>query len=245
MLLLQGVVTNHLVVRGSYRSLTLVIYGNTAEDLGQFNIEVDLDSSLTNTVSCIEGNLEDLPPALHPINVTIEDLIFLPKALSLEVAASDISVEIKQLLDLTFKVLQLSNNGDVIDKVISMIVSAASSFATHSDRPAIGQKQSLAGKSRNYEGLSHFDFTEARKDLFDIFSSLHLESGSLSSESMGDSMLFESEADLATSKQLMDILCKSIHFDRASGIFGHPQLSKVVLILYSFLYASADLACVK
>ncbi|KAI8562895.1 hypothetical protein RHMOL_Rhmol03G0070900 [Rhododendron molle] len=223
----EAVVTNHVVVRGSYRSLTLVIYGNTAEDLGQFNIEVDLDSTLTNTVSCIEGKLEDLPPALHPINVTIEDLIFMPKALSLEVPASDISVEVKQLLDLTFKVLQLSNRGDVIDKVISMIVSAASSCATHSCYcPAMSQKQSLVGKSRNYEGQSHFGYTEARNELFDIYNSLHHESGKLSSESLGDSMLFEYEADLATSKQLMDILQKYIHFDGASGIFGHPQLSK-------------------
>ncbi|XP_058205314.1 protein virilizer homolog isoform X4 [Rhododendron vialii] len=223
----EAVVTNHVVVRGSYRSLTLVIYGNTAEDLGQFNIEVDLDSTLTNTVSCIEGKLEDLPPALHPINVTIGDLIFMPKALSLEVPVSDISVEVKQLLDLTFKVLQLSNRGDVIDKVISMIVSAASSCATHSCYcPAISQKQSLVGKSTNYEGQSHFDYTEARNELFDIYNSLHHESGKLSSEYLGDSMLFEYEADLATSKQLMDILQKYIHFDGASGIFGHHQLSK-------------------
>ncbi|KAI8551277.1 hypothetical protein RHMOL_Rhmol06G0173100 [Rhododendron molle] len=108
-----------------YRCLTLVIYGHTAEDLGQFNIEVDLDSTLANTVSCIEGKLEDLPPALHPINVTIEDLIFMPKALSLEVPASDISVEAKPR---TFKLLQLSNRGDVNDKVI--ILSALASLST-------------------------------------------------------------------------------------------------------------------
>ncbi|KAF7145926.1 hypothetical protein RHSIM_Rhsim04G0136900 [Rhododendron simsii] len=209
-----SLVTNHVVVRGSYRSLTLVIYGKAAEDLGQFNIEVDLDSTLTNTVSCIEGKLEDLPLALHLINVTIEDLIFMPKALSLEVHVSDISVEVKQLLDLTFKVLQLSNRGNVIDKVISMIVSAASSCATHSCYcPDISQKQSL----------SHFDYTEIRNELFDMYNSLHNESGKLSSESVGDRMLFAYEADLATSKQLMDILQKYIHFDRASGIFGRFQ----------------------
>ncbi|KAI8558961.1 hypothetical protein RHMOL_Rhmol04G0137000 [Rhododendron molle] len=90
--------------------------------------------------------------------------------------------------------------------------------------------QSLVGISRNY-GQSHFDYTKARNELFDMFDSLHHESGKLSSESMGDgmlgdNMLFEYEADLATSKQLIDILQKYIHFDRASGIFGHPQLSK-------------------
>ncbi|KAG5552399.1 hypothetical protein RHGRI_010466 [Rhododendron griersonianum] len=158
--------------------------------------------------------------------IAVYCLIFMPKALSLEVPASDISVEVKQLLDLTFKVVQLSNRLDVIDKVISMIVSAASSCATHSCYcPAISQKQSLVGKSRNY-GQSHFDYTEARNELFDMYNSLHHESGKLSSESVGDNMLFEYEADLATSKQLMDILQNYIHFDRASGIFRHPPLSK-------------------
>ncbi|PSS15859.1 Protein virilizer like isoform 1 [Actinidia chinensis var. chinensis] len=223
----EAVVTNHLVVRGSYRSLSLVVYGNTAEDLGQFNIEVDLDSSLTNTVFSAEGKLEDLPPALHPINLTIEELISSPKALSLEVVASDISVEIKQLLDLTFKILQLSNHGDAIDKAISSIVSAASSHAVNSRYfSAISQKQSSEGKSRKFEGQSHSDIIESRNELFDIYNGLQHKSGNLSSEILADSMFLESEAELATSKQLMDILSKHFHFDSTSGILGHPHLSK-------------------
>ncbi|KAL6273237.1 hypothetical protein ACE6H2_023929 [Prunus campanulata] len=51
-----------------YRSLR-VIYGNTAEDLGQFNIEFD-DSSITNLVSSAVGKLEDLPLALHSTYLT-------------------------------------------------------------------------------------------------------------------------------------------------------------------------------
>ncbi|GFZ09233.1 embryo defective 2016 [Actinidia rufa] len=223
----EDVVTNHLVVRGSYRSLSLVVYGNTAEDLGQFNIEVDLDSSLTNTVFSAEGKLEDLPPALRPINLTIEELISSPKALSLEVVASDISVEIKQLFDLTFKILQLSNHGDAIDKAISSIVSAASSHAVHSRYfSAISQKQSSEGKSRKFEGQSHSDIIESRNELFDIYNGLQHKSGNLSSETLADSIFLESEAELATSKQLMDILSKHFHFDRTSGILGHPHLSK-------------------
>ncbi|XP_058209887.1 uncharacterized protein LOC131322543 isoform X1 [Rhododendron vialii] len=76
--------------------------------------------------------------------------------------------------------MELSNRGDVIDKVMSMIVSAASSCATHSCYcPAISQKQSLVGKSRNY-GQSDFYYTEARNELFDMYNSLHHESGKLS-----------------------------------------------------------------
>lgn len=41
----QAIVTSHLVVRGSYHSLSLVIYGNRVEDLGQLNIEFDFDDN--------------------------------------------------------------------------------------------------------------------------------------------------------------------------------------------------------
>ncbi|KAL7001548.1 hypothetical protein U1Q18_002701 [Sarracenia purpurea var. burkii] len=223
----EAVVTNHLVVRGSYRSLSLVIYGNTAEDLGQFNIEVDFDNSLTNTIFTIEGRLEDLPPALHPTNLKIEELICSPKALSLEVVASDISVAVKQLLYLTLKILQLSNHGDAIDNAIISVISVASSYAAHAGYfPAISQNQSLVGKSRNFEEQSHFDPTESRKELFDIYNSLLHKSGNLASACMEDSMFLESEADLVTSKQLMDMLVTHFHFDSSSEICGHPQLSK-------------------
>ncbi|KAL7225923.1 hypothetical protein ACSBR1_021135 [Camellia fascicularis] len=238
----EAVVTNHLVVRGSYRSLSLVIYGNTAEDLGQFSIEVDLDSSLTNTVFSIEGKLEDLPPALHLTNLTIEELISSPKALSLEVVASDISVEIRQLLELTFKALQLSNLGDAVNKVISSFVSAASSYDTHCWYcPAIGQKQSLEGRSRNCV------LAEARKDLLDIYDSLQHKSGNLSAESLADSTFLDSEADVATSKQLMDILSKYFHFDRTSGNPGHCQLSKnkgiILWLSAALLFCSSRESC--
>lgn len=64
MLEVEAVVTNHLLVRGTYRSLSLVVYGNTAEDLGQCNIELDVDNSLANFVSTSLAKLEDLPPLL-------------------------------------------------------------------------------------------------------------------------------------------------------------------------------------
>ncbi|KAL7198099.1 hypothetical protein ACSBR2_020590 [Camellia fascicularis] len=50
---------------GSYCSFSLVIYGNTAEDLGQLSIEVDLVGSLTDTIFSVVGKLEGLPPALQ------------------------------------------------------------------------------------------------------------------------------------------------------------------------------------
>ncbi|KAL0338696.1 UNVERIFIED_CONTAM: protein virilizer [Sesamum angustifolium] len=89
----EAVVTNHLVVRGSYRSLSMVIYGNTAEDLGQFNIEVDLDNTLTDTVSGVEGKVEDLPPAFHPNTLTIKEIVSPLKILSQAVVMLDLPLD--------------------------------------------------------------------------------------------------------------------------------------------------------
>ncbi|XP_059626354.1 protein virilizer homolog [Cornus florida] len=214
---IEGVVTSHLVVRGSYRSLTLVIYGNTAEDLGQFNFEIDLDSCLTNIVCSIEEELEDLPSVLLPSKFTIEESISPLKALSLYAVPLDISVEIKQFLLLTFKILELSNVGDAINRVVSSMVSAASSYATESR--GISQKQITEGRSRNCEV-----FTEARKELLEICNSLQHESGKSLAEFLAESMVLESEDDLATSKKLVDILSQYSPSNKNSGNIGHPLL---------------------
>ncbi|XP_059646578.1 protein virilizer homolog [Cornus florida] len=223
----EAVVTSHLVVRGSYRSLTLVIYGNTAEDLGQFNFEIDLDSSLTNIVRSIEEKLEDLPSVLLPAKFTIEESISPLKTLSLDAVALDISVEIKQFLLLTFKILELSNLGDAINKVVSSVVSAASSYATESLQcRGISEKQITEGRSRNCEVDSYYVFPEARKELLEICKSLQHESGKSLAEFLAESMVLESEADLATSKQLVDILSQYFPFNKNSGKVGHPLLSQ-------------------
>ncbi|KAA8516811.1 hypothetical protein F0562_017079 [Nyssa sinensis] len=229
----EAVVTNHLVVRGSYRSLTLVIYGNTAEDLGQFNIEVDLDSSLTNIVCSTEGKLEDLPPALLATKLTIEESISPLKTLSIKAVPLDVSVEIKQFLLLTFKILEISNLEDAINEVVNSVVSAASFYAT--DCRVISQKQSPEGRLRNYDGESHCVFTEARKDLLEICKRIKHESENSSAELLAESMFLESEADLASSKQLVEILSHFFSFNRNSGNDGHPQLpqSKNVILWLS------------
>ncbi|CAK9141127.1 unnamed protein product [Ilex paraguariensis] len=222
----EAVVTTHMVVRGSYRSLSLVIYGNTAEDLGQFNIEVDLDTSLTNSVTAIEGDLEDLPPALHPTNLTIEESIFPLNAVSLKVVAPDIPVEVKQFLQLTLKILELPNLGNTVNTVASSVVSAATAYATHSLQcAAIGQKQFEEGRSNNC-GESHCALTEARKELLVVYKSLQQETGNPSAEFLVESLYLESETDLATSKQLIDILSQHFHFSSNSVIVGHSQLSQ-------------------
>ncbi|XP_050380186.1 protein virilizer homolog [Argentina anserina] len=206
----EAVVTNHLVVRGSYRSLSLVIYGNTAEDLGQFNIEFD-DSSITNLVSSAEGKLEDLPLALHSTNRTIEDSLSPPNTLYLPVTASDLSIEVKQLLQLTLKICELPNLGDAFHKVVSTVVSAATCYVTCS-----WGRSSDCGELRNV-------LSEGRTELIQLYKSLKEESGVASAESLDDCD-FISEDDLITSKQLVDCLNQFLCFNKGFLSIVHHQL---------------------
>ena len=125
----QAVVTNHLVVRGTYRSLSLVIYGNTAEDLGQFNIDVDMDSSLANLIySSSEGKIEDLPAPLRSRKLSLEDSISSLNTLSLPLPMPDLSNEMKEFLLLVFKIWQIPDLADALCKVLCTVISLVSSF---------------------------------------------------------------------------------------------------------------------
>ncbi|CAK7342049.1 unnamed protein product [Dovyalis caffra] len=218
----EAVVTNHLVVRGSYRSLSLVIYGNTAEDLGQFNIEFD-DNSLTNLVCSAEGKLEDLPLALHSTNRTIEDSLTSLNVLSLPVAASDTSAEVKQFLQLISKLLELPKLRDSVHRVLSTVVTAVCSFVTCDwCCETVNQKHIKMCGSKNFEELHHV-ISEARNELL-----LVLGHGSKdeSAELLADCTFLESEADLATWKQLVDMLSQYFCFDRNSTSVGACQISQ-------------------
>lgn len=221
---MQAVVTNHLVVRGSYRSLSLVIYGNTAEDLGQFNIEFD-DNSLTNLVSSAEGKLEELPLALHSTNRTIEESITSLHVLSLPVAAADISVEVKQFLQLILKLLELPNLEDSVHEVINTVVTAVCSYVTRDlCCETINQKHLKMGGSKDFEEL-HRVINEARKELLQV---LQHGSRDVSSDLLAECTFLESEADLATSKQLVDMLSQYFSFNRNSTNVGRHQFSQVI-----------------
>ncbi|XVE75858.1 hypothetical protein DITRI_Ditri12bG0125200 [Diplodiscus trichospermus] len=221
----EAVVTNHLVVRGSYRSLSLVIYGNTAEDLGQFNIEFD-DSSLTNLVSSADGKLEDLPLPLRTFNRTFEESLSSLNVLSLPVVTADISVEVKQLLQLMLKILELPNLGYSVHKVVSTIVLAASSLITFDlDSNAINQKHLTSGRNKDLKELDH-GISEARKELLEFYDALQCKSMNGSSDSLTECSFMESDADLTSTKQLVEMLSPCFHFNRSSSSFGHPQLSE-------------------
>ncbi|XP_058089695.1 protein virilizer homolog [Magnolia sinica] len=224
----EAVVTNHLVVRGSYRSLTLVVYGNTAEDLGQFNIEFDLDNSLANLVcSPAEGKLEDLPPALNLSSLTFEQSMCSPKSLSLPVAEPDLSVEMKQFLHLTLKICQLSDHEDTIQKLASIVALAVSSYVS-SDLcgTMTTSNQHKQGRIRSPKRESERVLTDARNELLELYKMLQQASVNAPDELLGEGILLESAVDLPTPELLVDVFNHCFLFKRKSPTIGLPLLSQ-------------------
>ncbi|KAL0346985.1 UNVERIFIED_CONTAM: protein virilizer [Sesamum calycinum] len=226
----EAVVTNHLVVRGSYRSLSMVIYGNTAEDLGQFNIEVDLDNTLTDTVSGVEGKVEDLPPAFHPNTLTIKEIVSPLKILSQAVVMLDLPLELRKFLLLVFKSLDSQNLGEAVDTVISSLLSVTSICGTPcSPYNPIDPKQQGIDRLMSSGDADHA-LTEAGKELFDVYKRLQNQSGDQSGELSAESLFLESEAGIPTSKVLMDSLHQQFDFCNSTGDVGYPHLSQCAVL---------------
>ncbi|KAK7355018.1 hypothetical protein VNO80_14263 [Phaseolus coccineus] len=220
----EAVVTSHLVVRGSYRSLSLVIYGNTAEDLGQFNIDID-DNALTDLVDSTEGKLEDLPPALHSTNFTIRDSRSSPSVLSIPVPATNIALEVNLFLQLMLKFLEFSDPGDAGRKIVNTVVSAISSYISSDICESISGRYQMWKRSENLEEL-HGAINEARKELLEVYKVLHRKSRSDSSECSSEANYLEMDVEMLDSKTLVDMFNQYFHFQIHSLCTGDHCLSQ-------------------
>ncbi|KAL6507772.1 hypothetical protein OROGR_023967 [Orobanche gracilis] len=221
----EAVVTNHLVVRGSYRSLSMVVYGNTAEDLGQFNIDVDLDNSLTDTTSAVEGNLEDLPPAFHPVMLTVKELVSPLRILSQAVVVLDIPLELRKFMLLLFKSLNCQNLGEAADTVISSFLLVTLNYRTHClSHKNVDPKQ--LGIDRLISGGDDHTLTEAGNELLDLCKRLQNESGDHFAESLAESLFIESDAGIPTSKDLTETLHRHFDFCSGAGNVGYSHFSQ-------------------
>ncbi|KAK9699314.1 hypothetical protein RND81_08G166700 [Saponaria officinalis] len=246
MLEVEAVVTNHLVVRGSYRSLSLVVYGNTAEDLGQFNVEFDSDSSLANLVAASDAKLEDLPPLFHTRHLKLEESISSLKALSSVPPLADISVQIREFLQLTFRMLSIENFNVLSYEVMSIVTStAASFFATELASTGLRLQQlNLGGSVDVKEPL--LVFSDGKTSLIDICKK-HVEAGDIPCYFLEECSFLESEADLATSKELVDMVFQHFQFNKDSSYVGHPHLSQrdsvVLWLSLSLVICSGKESC--
>ncbi|KAL3755539.1 hypothetical protein ACJRO7_002572 [Eucalyptus globulus] len=242
----EAVVTNHLVVRGSYRSLSLVIYGNTAEDLGQFNIEFD-DSSLTNITNSVEGELEDLPMPLRTTNFMSKEFTCSLNALPPPVSVLDVSLGVKQLLRLILRILELRPHGDAVQKALSTIVSAVSTYTTHDlSGVAIGEKCLKSGRFENGKKLE-LAINEAAGELLELYKVLQQESVQFSAKSSAETNFLDMDNDSVNFKHLVDMFGKYFHFENDSLFVGHPVLSKrnnsILWLSMALLFCSAKESC--
>ncbi|RDX63447.1 hypothetical protein CR513_58123, partial [Mucuna pruriens] len=220
----QAVVTSHLVVRGSYRSLSLVIYGNTAEDLGQFNIDID-DNTLTDLVDSTEGKLEDLPPALRSTNFTIDDSRSSLSVLSIPLPATDISLEVNLFIQLMLKILEFSELGDAGHKIVNTVVSAISSYISSDICESISGRYQMGKRSENLEELQSV-VKEARKELLEVYKVLHKKFRSESYDCSSEGNYLELDAEMLDSKTLVDMFNQYFHFRRHSSCLGDHCLSQ-------------------
>ncbi|ONK69373.1 uncharacterized protein A4U43_C05F22180 [Asparagus officinalis] len=230
----EAVITNHLVVRGCYRSLTLIIYGNTAEDLGQFNIEFDLDNSLVSVApSPSEGRLEDLPPALLSEKITFEESILSTKCFSLPVPDLDLSSEMKQFLRLTLSICQISDDVDTIHKVARPVVSAICSYITSDYKCMVFNgdqlKPGYADRKKDPQKIVSV-LAEAKNELVQLYESLQLLPGN--EHMLTEDIIFEPVSDLMTSQLLVDMLFHCFpSLLKPTSIDLHAPFQNEILIL--------------
>lgn len=223
---MQGVVTNHLVVRGSYRGLSLVIYGNTAEDLGQFNIEFD-DSSLTNIVTSVEGNLEDLPLPLRTSTSADKELERVLSVLTLPLPSLDISAEVKQLLGLVFRFLDKPECGDAIHKAVNILQSVAASFiAKDLCGAVVNQKPLTMVKSTDCKELLPL-INDAVSELLRLHEDLH--------ELAAEKVFLEFDGEFASSRRLVDFFGQYFHLESQSTC--HPSISRVIYLNFHAIHS--------
>ncbi|VVA93767.1 unnamed protein product [Arabis nemorensis] len=216
----EAVVTNHLVVRGSYRSLSLIVYGNIVKDLGQYNIILE-GRSVTDIVSSTEGNLEDLPLVLHSVSRTIEECLSSLDIVSLPLPAVDVSVEVKRLLQLLLKVFTQLATNDVVNKIVDTIVSGVSSYVTDNVDFFLKNKNYVANSLDSGIFLDIID--KVKKEILDLS---EIQESDVPLGSSAVLSFLESETLLATSQQLVEMSSPYIQFERDSLSTVLPQLSK-------------------
>ncbi|KAH0460140.1 hypothetical protein IEQ34_010803 [Dendrobium chrysotoxum] len=210
----EAIVTSHLVVRGCYRSITLVVYGNTAEDLGQFNIDFDLDNSLASLVSSpSDGKLEDLPPALFSDKWTIEELVSSTLSLSLPFSDLDISSEMRQFLHLALKICQLSDDEAIILKIVRTIITTLQSHVNNNYCGIVACGNELRLRDATYvrEDLHKVlsVISEATNELLEVYQFLQ---SSARNENLLQDTVDVSCSDSVTSQLLVDMLYQQFPF---------------------------------
>lgn len=128
-MVLQVAVTDHLVLRGTYDSLTLVVYGNLASQIGQVGVDGNQGSEfpdlLLSEASC---RFEDLPEALRPQRTKVDTPFGPCNYLHLFKTEKDTAELIQKVLELAGQTGRASLDTKSLHKVVKSLVSAAASL---------------------------------------------------------------------------------------------------------------------
>lgn len=231
MMEVQPVVTNHLVIRGSYRILSLVVYGNTAEELGQFSVEFDLDNSLASLVrSPAEGKIEDLPLALQPIKPTFEESISSLRQLHRIVEPLQLPL-VKQILYLSVKIGQMSLDEGSAQKLIKALLSATSPFLSIEFSTTVitgnHKRNKIMPSDVNSPQIILSNLVETKNELMDLYKKLGSKIDDLQSGKSEDQFEMEKMAQVVTEDLVANIFQLWFQVDKQSNINGISKLSQI------------------
>lgn len=231
MMEVQPVVTNHLVIRGSYRILSLVVYGNTAEELGQFSVEFDLDNSLASLVrSPAEGKIEDLPLALQPVKPTFEESISSFRQLHRTMEPLQVPL-VKQILYLSVKIGQMPLDEGSARKLIKVLLSATSPLLSIDSSAAAIKGNHKRNKTIqsdvNSPQIILSNLVETKNELMDLYRKLVSKIDDLQSGNSEHQFEMEKMTQLVTEDLVVNIFQQWFQVDKHSSINGISMLSQI------------------
>ena len=222
----------HLVIRGSYRILSLVVYGNTTEELGQFSVEFDLDNSLASLVrSPAEGKIEDLPLALQPIKSTFEESISSLRQLHRIVEPLQLPL-VKQILYLSVKIGQMPLDEGSAQKLIKALLSATSPFLSIDFSTAVitgnHKRNKIMPSDVNSPQIILSNLVETKNELMDMYKKLGSKIDDLQSGKSEHQFEMEKMAQVVTEDLVVNIFQLWFQVDKQSNINGISKLSQVI-----------------
>ncbi|KAF7851933.1 hypothetical protein BT93_L1645 [Corymbia citriodora subsp. variegata] len=168
-------------------------------------------------------------------------------ALPPPVSVLDMSLGFKQLLQLILRILELQPHGDAVQKALSTIVSAVSTYTTHDlSGVAISEKCLKSGRLKNGKKLE-LAINEAVGELLELYKVLQQESAQFSAKSSAETNFLDMDNDSVNFKHLVDMFGKYFHFESDSSFVGHPMLSKrnnsILWLSMALLFCSAKESC--
>ncbi|KAL3700291.1 hypothetical protein R1sor_018313 [Riccia sorocarpa] len=238
----QLAVTDHLVIRGTYDALTMVVYGNSSIDIGQLSKNHDLGSALEDALTAeVSCRTEDLPEALQPQKQKLWSFTSLQHLLLVR-DDQGIKSLVRQLLRLAEQVGSLSDDFSTINRLVKVLVSAVTSLQVSAARSSYANVVAHERKeaSKLPQGLldARCDLENLRNELQDLQQNTLHENGTHEAEA-GDKR--DHAVDTETSDAILLFVLRWIEHGIHSSEVLVPALFPVKWLIGGL--AAAQLLC--